>query len=255
MTVFVEDGVRAVLLSEDPALRGRFDETYPSVWPEYNLHSDVLSGLWPRLYRRFPGFQFVLISAETGQLLARGNTVPFEWDGSGDGLPEGIDALAEAALGDGDLRAPNALSAMAAEVPPEHRGKGLGTLLLKAMSAVGAANGLGYLVAPVRPSRKEQYPLTPIEAYAAWKAADGRLFDPWMRLHENLGARVVKPAPHSLRISGTVGEWESWTGIEFPASGTYVFPRGLSTLLVDRDADFGLYWEPNVWMQHLTPRR
>ena len=47
-----------------------------------------------------------------------------------------------------------------------------------------------------------------------------------------------------------MAEWESWTGMAFPVSGDYVFPEGLATVHIDRDADLGRYWEPNVWMEH-----
>jgi hypothetical protein len=36
----------------------------------------------------------------------------------------------------------------------------------------------------------------------------------------------------------------------FPASGDYVFPAGLAPVAIDRDADVGTYWEPNVWLIH-----
>jgi hypothetical protein len=36
----------------------------------------------------------------------------------------------------------------------------------------------------------------------------------------------------------------------FPASGNYVFPQGLAPVTIDRNADTGRYWEPNVWMRH-----
>ena len=42
------------------------------------------------------------------------------------------------------------------------------------------------------------------------------------------GARVATPMPQSLRITGTVAEWTSWTGLAFPESGSYVFPEGLA---------------------------
>ncbi len=61
---------------------------------------------------------------------------------------------------------------------------------------------------------------------------------------------MLKPEPQSLRITGTVDEWEGWTELAFPESGVYVFPQGLATLAVDREADAGRYWEPNVWMRH-----
>ena len=94
-------------------------------------------------------------------------------------------------------------------------------------------------------------PLIPIDRYAAWRRADGLLFDPWMRVHERLGATVLKPEPRSLRITGTVAEWEEWTSMSFPESGEYWFPRALATLAVDRGSDHAEYWEPNVWMEHL----
>ncbi len=36
----------------------------------------------------------------------------------------------------------------------------------------------------------------------------------------------------------------------FPESGDYVFPQGLATVHIDRTADRGSYWEPNVWLIH-----
>ena len=71
-----------------------------------------------------------------------------------------------------------------------------------------------------------------------------------MRVHERLGAEILKPEPRSLRITGTVAEWESWTGMTFPESGDYVFPSGLATVAIDRERDRGTYLEPNVWMRH-----
>ncbi len=61
---------------------------------------------------------------------------------------------------------------------------------------------------------------------------------------------ILRPEPRSLRIDGSVAEWEKWTGIEFPESGDYVFPRGLAPVAIDREDDVGRYWEPNVWMGH-----
>jgi hypothetical protein len=67
---------------------------------------------------------------------------------------------------------------------------------------------------------------------------------------ERLGAAVLKPEPHSLRITVTVAEWEEWTEMAFPESGKYRFPRGLASVAIDREAKSGSYWEPNVWMRH-----
>ncbi|MEX0790742.1 MAG: hypothetical protein WD178_08220, partial [Actinomycetota bacterium] len=196
-----DESVRVIPHSEEPELTSRFDQLFPSVWPEFNSHGDILEPSWGRLSEDFPDFQFVLINDRTNALLARGNSLPFYWDGDPDHLPEGIDALAEQALaGARDRPAPNTLSAMAAEVPPENRSKGLGSMLLKAMSGLATTQGLTALVAPLRPTRKFRYPLTPIEEYMHWKTPDGLPFDPWMRIHVLLGARILRAAPRSLRI-------------------------------------------------------
>jgi hypothetical protein len=166
-------------------------------------------------------------------------------------LPDGIGAAIEQVFARARAGEPvNTLCALAAESRRDGRGRGLAQQLLTAMRVIGQRRGLTRLVAPVRPSWKERYPLTPIDRYVQWRREDGELFDPWMRVHERLGARVATPLPRSLQITGTVGEWETWTGMVFPESGEYVFPEGLALLHIDTGADRGMYWEPNVWIVH-----
>ena len=226
-----------------------------SVWPEYNLHGDVLNRWWGCLDEELADYQFVLYDAESDQAVAEGHTGPLWWDGADDTLPSGIDdAIERIFAGVRAGRPVNALCALAAEIPREGRGLGLAEQLLKAMRTIGERQRLTHLIAPVRPSLKERYPLAAIERYVRWRRDDGQLLDPWMRVHERLGARVATPLPRSLRITGTVAEWESWTQMAFPESGDYVFPEGLATVHINREEDRGSYWEPNVWMVHPTLR-
>ena len=139
---------------------------------------------------------------------------------------------------------------MLISVPRAQRGRGRSGDALRAMLDIARTHGLEALIAPVRPNWKDRYPLVPIERYATWRRGDGLLFDPWLRVHERAGAKVLKAEPESLRITGTVAEWEEWTEMPFPESGEYVFPGGLATLEIDRERDAGRYWEPNVWMVH-----
>jgi hypothetical protein len=97
---------------------------------------------------------------------------------------------------------------------------------------------------------KDRHPLVPIEEYIEWRRADGSAFDPWIRVHERLGGRIATPLPRSFLVTATIAEWQSWTGMVFPSSGDYVFPEGLAPLRIDREADEGRYWEPNVWLVH-----
>ena len=229
----------------------RADGLDADVWPEYNRHGDVLNEYWGSLDDEFSEFQFVLYDEEADALLAEGHTIPFHWDGTVAGLPAGIDGVvADAFRQRAESTAPTALSALAIEVPPERQRGGLSGRMLAAMRGLAVAHGLGELVAPLRPTWKERYPLTPIERYVRWTREDGLPFDPWIRLHVRLGAEILHPEPRSLRITGTVTEWEEWTGMTFPESGAYVFPHGLAPLEVERAADRASYWEPNVWMRH-----
>jgi GNAT superfamily N-acetyltransferase len=234
-----------------PDLAERADGVAADVWPEYNKHGDVLNEFWGRLGPVFADFQFVLYDDEDSSILAQGHSIPLSWDGTVDGLPNGIDGLIRGAF---DLReagrTPNTLSALAIEILPAHQGGGLSVQMIDAMRSIARAHGLTNVIAPVRPSWKERYPLTPIERYVRWTRVDGLPFDPWIRTHIRLGGEILRPEPESLQITGTVAEWEEWTGLAFPESGTYVFPHGLAPLEVDREADRGSYWEPNVWMRH-----
>ncbi|HUK98329.1 MAG TPA: hypothetical protein VLV46_11790 [Gaiellaceae bacterium] len=214
--------------------------------PEYNNHGDVLNEYWPRLTDERPDFQFHLVDEEDA-ILARARSVPLRWDGTIGGLPAGIDGAIARGFDEGGA---NVLCALVIMVPNDVQSRGISRLAVQGMAEIARRHGLGSLIAPVRPSWKERYPLVPIERYAGWRRPDGLLFDPWMRVHERLGATILKPEPQSLRITGTVGEWESWTAMSFPESGGYWFPRGLTTLHVDRDEDRGSYWEPNVWLHH-----
>jgi hypothetical protein len=51
-------------------------------------------------------------------------------------------------------------------------------------------------------------------------------------------------------ITGTISDWETWSGMVFPASGQFVVPDALTTVTVDRDADVVTYVEDNLWVQH-----
>jgi len=222
-----------------------------TVWPEYNLHGDIFDDWWAPLLEELLEFQFALYDEEAGAVLAEGHTGPLAWNGDDATLPGGIDdALRQVVAGRRAGAPVDTLCALAAEIPPDGRGRGLAGELLRGMRELADRHGLPRLIAPVRPSWKERYPLAPIERYITWRREDGELLDPWMRLHERLGARVAAPLPESMRISGSVRDWEEWTGLAFPESGAYVFPGGLAPVAIDREADLGRYWEPNVWMVH-----
>jgi hypothetical protein len=122
--------------------------------------------------------------------------------------------------------------------------------MINAMRANARAHGLGHVIACVRPTDKHRYPLIPIEDYAFWTREDGEPFDAWIRLHVRLGARIVRGSPRAMTIRGTVAEWQEWTGQDFPGTGAYIVPFAASPVEIDREADQGVYYDPNVWVVH-----
>jgi hypothetical protein len=219
---------------------------FNGVWPEYNHHGNHSGQYFSSLYPRHAGLQVLFTDGRSGQLIARGRTIPFHWDGALETLPAGIDALGLQAIGEPDRA--TAVSALAAEVDPGYQGRGLSGLVVAAMGIAARQHDLAPLVAPVRPSWKDRYPLIPIERYATWRREDGLPFDPWVRVHARLGARILRAEPRSMEITGARSDWEAWTQMAFPDDGEYVFPGGLAPLTVT--GEVGAYWEPNIWMQH-----
>lgn len=237
--------VFAVSAADEPALWDAAESTFHDVWPEYNQHGVDAGRYFGQLVPAHASLQFLLCDGETREPVARGRTIPMRWDGTLDDLPAGIDAAGLRAVAGHD---PTVLVALAAEVRPDARERGLSGRVIAEMVERARDAGLAQVLAPVRPTRKEQYPLIPIEDYAHWQRADGEPFDPWMRTHARLGATILRPEPRSMQIGGTVAEWESWIGLPLPADGDYVFPHGLAPLHVAYG--HGSYWEPNVWMRH-----
>jgi hypothetical protein len=231
-------------LAERPELDERLDEL-GAVWPEFLTHDEVVNSRWDELYTRWPEFQLVLADEETDAILGKGNTMPVEWDGRVETLTGGVVEVFER-----EFERPNVLCAVVAMIDPAQQGRGLSGLIIQGMSGLAGAAGLDCLIAPVRPTWKDRYPLTPLEEYMRWKRDDGLPFDPWIRLHHRLGANILAIAQRSLDIRGTVADWETWTGMAFPASGDYVVPRALVPVRIDRERDEGRYVEPNVWMRH-----
>jgi GNAT superfamily N-acetyltransferase len=214
------------------AIEGRLE----GIWPQFLLHDPIANTYWDRLYTDFADFQFRLV--EDGELLAEGNCVPVR------GMPaQWRDVFLNAWEGDGDC---DRVSALAIMVSPEHRGRGISRVMLEHMRRLAAP--VGELVAPVRPTLKERYPLITVERYVEWRRDDGAHFDPWIRTHERVGGRVTGTAQDSMVIEAPVTEWADWTGLAFPSDGDYVVPGALVPVSV-RDGH-GTYREPCVWIVH-----
>ena len=171
--------------AEHPELR----DTLPDLWPEFMHHDQAVQAFWPRLYDVYPDFQLWAVDREARQIVGYACTLPVNWDGAPS--PRGVDwAVTNGAAGE-----PTALCAIVAGVVPEYRGRGIAEAILRRMGSVASALRLDALIAPVRPTWKERYPLTPMERYMLWRREDGLPYDPWLRTHERLGAEMLDICP------------------------------------------------------------
>ena len=237
-----------VTTADRPDLHDQFADAFRSSWPEFIFHDLVSSQYTARVQERFARYDVTVV--HDGVVVAGGWGVALYWDATVDGLPGGYD---DALVRTFDGRAPtpdNTLSVMAVAVRHDFRGHGLSSLVLTELRRRARADGLTSVIAPVRPTLKANYPLTPMATFARWRRTDGQHLDPWIATHERLGATILAPAEKSMVVTGTVAQWESWTQMAFPESGAYVVPGALDLVIIDHAIDAGIYLEPNLWMQH-----
>jgi GNAT superfamily N-acetyltransferase len=231
-----------------PDLSDQFETAFRSVWPELIFHDAVAKEYLDRIQSRFPTYDITVVEGD--QVVAGGWGVALRWDHTLTDLPTGYDDALVRSFSSDDDSSFNTLSLMAIAVSPDFQGKGLSTLVITSLRERARLGKLSGMIAPVRPTLKAVYPLVSMERFAEWRRLDGHHIDPWIRVHERLGARIIGPAPRSMVITGSVAEWETWTGMLFPDSGAYVVPDALDLVSIDREADIGTYIEPNLWMQH-----
>jgi GNAT superfamily N-acetyltransferase len=246
--------MRFVTYREAPDLLRRYDDEAEPLWPahmEFMYHDEVCEAYWPRLETEFAPHQFLVYDDADDRLLGQGNTIPLRWSGRDEDLPDGVPAVLHQAFRERaeDVEA-TALCALLAVLRPSARSRGLSSEALRFMRELARRDGLRWLIAPVRPTLKERYPLTPMERYVRWRDAEGRAFDPWLRTHERLGARFAGIGPRGNVFRGTPSEWETWTGLAMPESGEYVVRGAQNPVVIDREGDDGVLVEPNVWMVH-----
>jgi GNAT superfamily N-acetyltransferase len=240
-------------LRERPDLRPLiFSAELDSVWPEFMRH-DAVAQLYfaPSRLDRYLDYAFV--GVDGGKVVARAFSVPFAFniDGRAELPDSGWDQVIRWAHDDQMAgRVPNALSALEISLLPEARGGGNSLAFLDAMKACAKARGFAEMFAPVRPNRKHLHPFMPMRDYVEAVGADGFPADSWLRTHLRAGARLVKIAPYSMTIVGSIADWSRWTGMSFDRSGEIAIAGALAPVMISLEQDCAVYVEPNVWVRY-----
>lgn len=186
--------------------------------PGFLDQDKAVARYWSHLVQIFPDYQFCLVEKASGTAVARGHSIPVDFDGEWSLLPdEGLDWALEKGFQDyADGKRPTVFSALYIVVSDQYRSRGLSARVLAAMRQIGRERGLTHLIAPVRPSIKSRYPLIAIGEYGRWQNAEGYPFDPWLRVHVRAGGAILHPCIRSMEVRGSPQQWGEWTGMAFP---------------------------------------
>jgi GNAT superfamily N-acetyltransferase len=243
------DDLHLVTLAERPDLTDEITALMSSRWPIFMLaghpgHDEDVEAL----IQSFPEHQVLAVDADD-RVCGVAFSLPLVWDGSTAGLPRGWDdAVFRAAERERSGSRPDAATTLSITVASDATRSGLAVRLLRALGDATRQAGCRALIAPVRPVFKDRYPLVGLEDYLSWRTPDDEPFDPWVRAHLRVGARLVAVAPESMTITGTVEDWRSWVEDPLPGPGSYVLPGALAPLVVEDGV--GTYVEENVWLVH-----
>jgi len=234
-------------LNEKKLFMNELNEINQKVWPEFMLHWNCSA--WSHLFSTFADHQILLIKEEN--LIAYGHTIPIYWGENIVNIPDNLKTLIENGVETEEKGLkPNILLALAVVVCPKYKGEGLSYEIVKLMKKLCTEKKYDSLIVPVRPTLKSKYPLISIENYAYWKKEDGSAFDPWLRVHDKLGGKILKTSEISMVITGKVKEWEEWSNTKIPESGKYIIEGALSPLEINYDQDIGIYYDPCIWIKY-----
>ncbi len=204
---------------------------------------------YDELLERFPDCRLCMMEVESGEMVATGMCVPLRVTGD-TALPgDGWDWIVDTAAAQHG-RGATMLGALSISVPEVHRSRGFARDMINAMRASAIMQGLGGVIAPVRPSAKCQHPLEAMDRYVAWKDDHGRIYDPWLRSHVAAGGQIQGVCATSMVVEQPICFWEPWVGSKIGQSGDLTVPGALAPLHINADAGTGRYVEPNVWVVH-----
>lgn len=230
------------------------DALLRAAWPRYLIEvSDLDQGPPPssilgkeELKRRF--MMWGVRTQVNNTLCAFASGVMIQANLSAQTLPDtGWDFANKAAL---EAHTPNTFCMLSVTVDPAFRNEGLSQYLVEQGKTFAKQRGFSTLIVPVRPSKKSGFPLLKMEDYLKKRTDDGRVYDPWLRIHVKLGGQILNICHRSLVVRASLKKWSEWLGTSFNQSASIQIPGGLALLEIDCDHGTGTYVEPNIWVRY-----
>jgi hypothetical protein len=171
---------------------------FANAFPAFITADMVAKRYIGRVREWFAEFNIMLVG-EDDELVATGWGVPIQWSGELADLPAGYTDTTRRAV---ELRErgeePDTFVICGGIVNPTLGRRGVAGELIAALPDLAAVASMRSVIAPVRPTLKPSYPLTPIDTFASWRRPDGLPLDPWLRTHARVGG-ASSPPRHTRR--------------------------------------------------------
>lgn len=242
--------IEITTLAERPGTIEQMSDFAADIWPEFMFHDRTGNALLWQAFELFP--EQCVVATQDREVVAHGRSIPFVFpDEDRQELPDGgwDEVLVWGTSDHRRNRETTVSSALEIAVRPSHAGKGLSYQMLDAMKEAVRRKGHRALYAPVRPNGKTD-PELPMSAYIEKTRDDGLPVDPWLRVHVKSGGTILKVAPASMVMAGSLAEWREWTGLPFDTDGDVHVPKALAPVHCSQAHDRAVYVEPNVWVRH-----
>lgn len=215
-----------------------------AVWPRYLREKSDLQFSHSEGSHSDVGFMFGIRNSKA--LVAIASAVSLNLPGRLETLPDdGWNFAMKASLEKGNH---NAICLLAACVLPKFRGHGLSRMLLKQSKLIANHVGATRVIAPVRPTLKHEVPWISMESYLEQEFKGGKIFDPWLRTHQEEGAKIMNICSQSFVVKATLSQWAEWLDVaDFPTHLPFYPKDGLAPLEINWSDQTAVYQEPNVW--------
>jgi GNAT superfamily N-acetyltransferase len=231
-----------------PELVEEADEIIDSLLPKF-LFTTSKHNLdqWLQICQEFSTYQVMIVDEQKGRVIGTISSVPVSWHDSLDNFPEnGWDwAFSNPSLNG------NWHCTLLIDILPEYRGQGLAKqALLKAKHIGQTYRHKGTLI-PVRPTHKAEFPYLPMKIYVEKRRNDGKIYDPWLRLHLENGGQLVKICHRAMTVKLPLTDWYRFNAKASPYnSNELIVPGGLVPVTISPEQNIGIYEEPNVLILH-----
>lgn len=223
-----------------------------NAFPELIHRSQIIKEFWGRVEEYFPSFQQYLIG-DKDQVIGLINCIPFYWNDDLRKLPrEGWDWMLIKGINDYEsVVKPNSLGGLQIILEKNHLGIGICKVIIEREKWHVRNLSFDHFVKPIRPTFKRMHPNMPMVEYMTFMQ-NGKIYDPWIRTHLKSGTGILNVCDKAMHVFDDLSFWNDIMQKDFTTTGTYLVKGALNPVHIDVEADYGEYYEDNIWISYTS---